>query len=154
MEPPDTPFKHKLKEIKSPPKKFLIFWKTGIPKKSSYISGNGNPEAPFIFSEMELLSPSLGKIKKIHPTKISSSKIKNFLIFQEMELFGSNIKKFLIFSQKKVFLIFREVELSYILGNRKPLKKFLIIWETVTLKTLFIFQEVTFQARKVKRTHS
>ena len=65
MEPPDTPFKHKLKEIKSPPKKFLIFremelswsnmkkflifWKMGIPKKSSCISGNGNPEALFIF---------------------------------------------------------------------------------------------------------
>ena len=29
-----------------------------------------------------------------------------FLIFREMELFGSKIKKFLIFSQKKIFLYF------------------------------------------------
>ena len=34
-----------------------------------------------------------------------------------MGLSGSNIKKFLIFSQKKVFLIFQKVEFSYILGN-------------------------------------
>ena len=86
--------------------------------------------------------------------ELSSSKIKKLPIFQKIEFFGSNIKKFLIFSQEKVFLLFREVELSYILGNRKPLKKFLIIWQMNTLKILFIFQEVTFQARKVKRTHS
>ena len=38
-----------------------------------------------------------------------------------MELFGPNIKKFLIFSQKKAFLIFQETETPkknpYILGN-------------------------------------
>ena len=45
----------------------------------------------------------------------SSSKIKKnlprikFLIFQEMELYNSKIKKFLIFSQKKAFLIFPEM---------------------------------------------
>ena len=39
-----------------------------------------------------------------------------------MELSNSNIKKFLIFSQKKAFLIFREMELSYILGNGNPEK--------------------------------
>ena len=38
-----------------------------------------------------------------------------------MELSTSNIKKFLIFSQKKTFLIFRETETS---------KKFLIFQET------------------------
>ena len=32
------------------------------------------------------------------------------------------LKKILIFSQKKAFLIFREMELSYILGNRNPEK--------------------------------
>ena len=49
-----------------------------------------------------------------------------------MELSGSNIKKFLIFSQKKAFLLFQETEtlkkslmfqetkLSYISGNGKP----------------------------------
>ena len=38
-----------------------------------------------------------------------------------MELFSSNIKKFLIFSQKKTFLIFPETETP---------KKFLIFQET------------------------
>ena len=60
---------------------------------------------------------------------------KTFLIFPEMELSGSNIKKFLIFSQKKAFLIFlkkktpkkslifREKELSYISGSNFPSSK-------------------------------
>ena len=56
-----------------------------------------------------LLSPSSKKMLKIH--------LEKFLIFQGMECSGSNIKKFLIFSQKKAFLIFREVERSYIPGN-------------------------------------
>ena len=68
-----------------------------------------------------------------------------FLIFREMELSGSNIKKFFLFSQKKAFLIFRETEttkklfifqeteLSYISGNGNP-------------KKLLIFQEVISQA--------
>ena len=38
--------------------------------------------------------------KKISPIKI--------LIFQEIELFSSNIKRVLIFSQKKAFLIFSQ----------------------------------------------
>ena len=37
-----------------------------------------------------------------------------------MELSDLNIKKFFIFSQKKAFLIFREMKLSYILGNENP----------------------------------
>ena len=60
---------------------------------------------------MELLSPSL-KNKKNPPPK-------KFLVFWEMELSGSNIIFFVIFSQKKAFLIFRETE---------------------TLKTFLIFQ--------------
>ena len=39
-----------------------------------------------------------------------------------MELSGSNIKEFLIFSQKKAFLIVREIELSYISRNGNPMK--------------------------------
>ena len=73
-----------------------------------------------------------------------------------MELSGSKIKKFLVFSQKKAFLIFLEIEpctfqpklekISYTL----ILKKFLtfsqkkavpIFQETKTLKKFFIFQE-------------
>ena len=51
-----------------------------------------------------------------------------FFIIQEMELFSPKIKKVLIFSQKKAFLIFREIKLfnktSYISrGNFWALKK-------------------------------
>ena len=55
-----------------------------------------------------------------------------------MELSGSNIKKFQIFSQKKAFLILRRMELSYISGIGN-------------LKTFLIFQGVTFRARKMKK---
>ena len=37
-----------------------------------------------------------------------------------MELSSFNSKKFLIFSQKKAFHVFREIKLSYILRNRIP----------------------------------
>ena len=37
-----------------------------------------------------------------------------------MELSGINIKIFLIFSKKKAFLIFWEMNLSYIFGNEPP----------------------------------
>ena len=60
-----------------------------------------------------------------------------------MELSGTEIKKFLIFSHRKPFLIFRERKLfkktSYILGGNFPslqnkkiptVEKFLIFWET------------------------
>ena len=62
-----------------------------------------------------------------------------------MELSNSSIKEFLIFSQKKAFLLIREME-------TKTPKKFLIFQETETLRKLLIFQEVTFWAGKVKRT--
>ena len=76
--------------------------------------------------------------------EISSSNIKKFLAL---------ILKFLIFSQKKAFLIFRET---------KTPKKFLIFQEAALFytsgngnpKKLLIFQDVTFQARKIKNTHS
>ena len=57
---------------------------------------------------------------------------RKFLIFRNMELANSNIKKLLIFSQKKAFLIFwetktpkkilifQETEVFYISGKRKP----------------------------------
>ena len=53
-------------------------------------------------------------------------------MFQEMELSSSNIQKFLIFTQKKLFLYFIEP---------KPQKN-----SEKTLKTRLIFQEVTFRA--------
>ena len=69
---------------------------------------------------------------------LKKSTPKKFLIFQKMELSGSNIKKFQIFSQKKAFLILRRMELSYISGIGN-------------LKTFLIFQGVTFRARKMKK---
>ena len=61
---------------------------------------------------MELPSALLGpSLKKKNPPR------KKFLIFQEMELSDSKIKKILIFSQKKAFHIFPEMELPYISGN-------------------------------------
>ena len=68
-----------------------------------------------------------------------------------MELFGSNIKKILIFSQKnKAFLIFLEMEPCTFQPKQKTPQKlfilsqkkaFLISHETETLKKLLIFQE-------------
>ena len=70
-----------------------------------------------------------------------------------MKLSSGRIKKFLICSQKKAFLLFRkteilkkflkfqETEIFYILGDENPEK-------------LLIFQDVTLPARKIKRTHS
>ena len=41
----------------------------------------------------------------------------------------------------KIYLMFQEMELSYISGNGKPEKH-------------FIFQEITFQVKKMKNSHS
>ena len=104
-----------------------------------------------------ILSPSWKKNrKKYTPKKFlkfqgmvrSSSKIKKFLVFQEMELSGSNIKRFLIFSQKKAFLIFREMKL-FIFQETKTRKSslyfrkgnFVAFQKTKIPKKCFIFQE-------------
>ena len=55
-----------------------------------------------------------------------------------MELSAFNIKKFLIFSQKKVFLI---LKIIYISGNGTFLYS----------RKLLIFQDVIFQAQKLKK---
>ena len=54
--------------------------------------------------------------------------LKVFIIFQEMKLSNFNIGKFLIFSQKKAFVVFRETETP---------KKFFMFQETEVL----IFKE-------------
>ena len=92
---------------------------------------------------------------------LKKTALKKFLIFsQKKELLYSGkwnfqaqarkikktLTKFPIFSQKKLslyfrkrnYLIFQEMELSYISGNGNP-------------KKLLIFQEVTFRARKNKK---
>ena len=61
---------------------------------------------------------------------------------------SSNIKKFLLFSQKEAFLIFRETETS---------KKFLIFQGKELFsyfRKLLIFQEATPRARKMKKALS
>ena len=80
-----------------------------------------------------------------------------------MELFGSNIKKILIFSQNEAFLKFSEIKKSLIFGEmelfssitkkfqetdppppqkKKKEKKNLIIQETRALKKLLTLQEM------------
>ena len=58
-----------------------------------------------------------------------------------MELSSSNIKKFLIFSQKKAFLIFQETETpkKFLIFSQK--KAVLTFTETETLKIFLMFQE-------------
>ena len=58
-----------------------------------------------------------------------------------MELSAFNIKKFLIFSQKKDFLI---LKIIYISGNGTFLY----------FRKLLIFQDVIFQAQKIKKIHT
>ena len=70
------------------------------------------------------LSPS-AKNKNVPTKKSSYKKFLYFLTFREIELSGSYIKKALIFSQKKTFLIFRITEIlkPYILGSNFPSSK-------------------------------
>ena len=68
-----------------------------------------------------------------------------------MELSGSNIKKFVIFSQKKSFLIFRELETTKnSLYFRK--RNFLIFQETETLKNLLYFRREFSSQKNKKKT--
>ena len=75
------------------------------------ISGNGNPKKAscFLYFWKWNFSVQAQKAKNIHPRK--------FHTLQKMELFDFKIKKFIIFSQNKAFLIFWEMKTS---------KKFLI----------------------------
>ena len=73
--------------------------------------------------------------------ELSSPKIKKILMFQEKQLSSSNSNK---------FLIFREMELFYILGNRNPPpppppQKILILQEMDTLKNCLCFQKWNFR---------
>ena len=61
-----------------------------------------------------------------------------FLYFRKTTLCGFNIKKLLLFSQKKAFLIFWVTKISY-------------ISEKGNAKKLLIFQEVTFQVQEIKK---
>ena len=80
-------------------------------------------------------------------------------MFQGMELSSSNIKSFLYFLKRRLFLyfgkwnffIFQETELFYILGNGNP-KNIPYIPGNGNRKKL-LFQEVTFLSRKMKKTH-
>ena len=58
-----------------------------------------------------------------------------------MEFSNSNVEKFLIFSQKKAFLIFQEMKTpkKFLIFSQK--KAFLIFRETETPKKFLIFQE-------------
>ena len=57
-----------------------------------------------------------------HPNPKITKKMhtKKFLIFPEMKLSSSNIKKILIFSQKKTFLIFSQKKAFLIFPKTEP----------------------------------
>ena len=94
------------------------------PKKIPFISGNGKPKKASCISGNETFQST--------PTK--------FILFQETEA----PQKILIFSPKKAALIFRETEaLRNSLFSRNG-----------NAKKLLLFQEVAFQARKMKKTRS
>ena len=113
-------------------------------------------------------TPKLEKVKKNSPQtnllyfrkwNLLAPRLKNSLYFGKWNFVALRLNKFLyfgkwnflvlIFSQKKAFLIFWEM---------KTLKKFLIFWEVELSyiwgngnpEKLLIFQEVTFQAWKIK----
>ena len=88
--------------------RFLIF---------SCISGNGNPKKLFIFWKMELLSWSLEK-KNNNPLR------EDFLCSEKIDHSSSNIKKVLIFYQKKAFLNKTNKQ-----TNKQNLKKGPIFWK-------------------------
>ena len=97
------------------------------------------------------------------PKLEKSKKFLYFLIFQKIKLSGSNIKKFLIFSQKKAILIFQETETpkkflkfqemelsyisrTYISGSNFLRKPTIIFWEIKPsgpkLKNLYFWREL------------
>ena len=86
--------------------------------------------------------------------ELPSSNIKKFVIFQKMKLSSSNIKKFLRFSQKKAFLIFREIEIFYISENGNPPKILCISGSGTFLyfrkRNFLIFQEELPKSQKSK----
>ena len=74
--------------------------------------------------------------------EVSRSKIKKFVIFEEVELLSPTseiqkpaLKKFLIFSLKNVFLIFGKTELSY--GATKLHTKVIFVCATKTGENMF-----------------
>ena len=80
--------------------------------------------------------------------------LKKFLIFFPKKL---TLKKFLILSQKKVFLIFWEMELSNPKIKRflifSPKKVFLIFWEMKIFKKLLYFRRELSEL-EIKKKHS
>ena len=139
MQVPGALFKPNLEKMKKIylKKNSLYFGKCNflalIFKKSSYISGNGNP--------------------------------KKFLTFKKIRLSSSNIKKFVIYSTKKTFLIFRETETlktSYIWGSNFPssksknnplLKSFLHFWKIKLFNSKlkdFLYFRKNFKSLKIK----
>ena len=65
--------------------------------------------------------------------------LKRFLTFREMKIFSSNIKAFLIFSQKKAVLILQETETPKKILTFYQKKAFLIFREMETPKKFLIF---------------
>ena len=84
--------------------------------------------------------------------ELSRSKIKNFFIFQEMELLRPRSKK----NALKKFLYLLNKSFSYIFGNGTFLYSTFLIFLEMKVSSLKNqkFQEVTFQAQKLKKSNS
>ena len=85
---------------------------------------------------MELSCSNVTKSLKFQETET----LKVFIMFQEMKLSNFNIEKFLIFSQKKAFVVFRETETPQKLFIFRE-TEVLIFNETQTLKIFLHFRK-------------
>ena len=127
---------------------------------------------------IEFVSKILIELRSMHDSsratwwtfqpKVSRNKTnlrwKKFLVFQKMELSSSNIKKLLIFSQKKAFLIFPKKEPCTFQIKLKKIKqstprKFLIFQEMETPKEFLIFSQykaflIFWKMETLKKHHS
>ena len=84
----------------------------------------------------------------LSPSSINRKNLpgKKIPLFWEMKLSCSSIKNFLYFLKRKIFLYFKNGDpkkIPYISGNGAFLY----------FRELLLFQEVTFQTRKMKKTH-
>ena len=96
--------------------------------------------------------------------ELSSFKIKKPLIFWEINFLALILRNFLYFLKRKLFLFFRKRNFLKFQDTETP-KKIFIFQETelfyisgngtfLYFRKRLIFQEVTFQAQKMKKTHS
>ena len=144
-----------------------------FPSLNFFLKKNHPEKNSLYFGKWNVLLLMLKNFRKQKPR---NGNPKKFLIFPEKELFSLNIKKMLIFSQKKPFLIFPKTEpcifsrsftnkrnslreIYYTSGNEvlvfSQKKVFLIFREKVTRKNFSIFQKTKLsELKKWKKKHT